>query len=80
MQLSAANLLIASQQFAHGGTKVAPDAKVQFSAALAPEKGVEGAGFEPLDFKQAPRAATPAAPATSYGGSARIGANIDIRV
>jgi hypothetical protein len=86
MQLSAANLLIASQQIARGATQPSPDARAQFTAALAKEKGVDSASFEPMDFKQsAPTAkATPAAPAQTpsagYGGAMRLGANIDIRV
>jgi len=81
MQLSAANLLIASQQVAAGTAKAAPDAKAQFSAALAKENAVVGAGFEPLDFKKASGApAAPSATAPSYGGPARIGAQVDIRV
>ncbi len=39
MQLSAANLLIASQQIARGTLKAQPDAQAQFAAALAKEKG-----------------------------------------
>lgn len=85
MQLSAANLLIASQQLARGAAKPAPDAQAKFAAALAEEKGVEPAGFEPMDFKQAasakPATAAPArAPVSGYGGAARLGANLDIRV
>jgi hypothetical protein len=85
MQLSAANLLIASQQLARGAAKPAPDAQAQFAAALAKEKGVQSAGFEPMDFKQAgparPASGAPAqAPATGYNAAARMGANLDIRV
>ena len=72
MQISAANLLIASQQ----GAKAAPRGDGAFATALAKEK----AGFEPLAFKQvaAPRLApaTPPAPAAS----APMGSQIDIRV
>jgi hypothetical protein len=85
MQLSAANLLIASQQAARAHPRPAPDARAQFASALAQEKGVEPAGFEPMDFKKtaAPQSAAPAAPtaaSTPYGGAMRLGANIDIRV
>jgi hypothetical protein len=85
MQLSAANLLIASQQLARGAAKPAPDAQAKFAAAPAGEKGLESAGFEPMDFKQAapakPAAATPApAPTNGYGAAASLGANLDIRV
>ncbi len=85
MQLSAANLIIASQQLARGAAKPSPDAQAQFTAALAKEKGVEGVDFEPMNFKPAaaPRAAETAAtatPATRYNTAARLGANIDIRV
>ncbi|HEY0107405.1 MAG TPA: hypothetical protein VGB91_15095 [Rhizomicrobium sp.] len=82
MQLSAANLLIASQQLARGNAKPTPDAPAQFASALAKQKGVEG--FEPMNFKSAPApsapAPAPAAPAKSYNLAARLGANIDIRV
>jgi len=83
MQLSAANLLIASQQLAR--PRAATDAPAQFAAAMAKESGVEAAGFEPMDFKQAApaKAASPApaqAPAAGYNASGRLGANLDIRV
>ena len=85
MQLSAANLLIASQQIARGTTKPSPGAQAQFSAALAKEKGVAEPDFEPMDFKQtaAPAKTAPAAaqpPARPYAGGGTLGANIDIRV
>ena len=84
MQLSAANLLIASQQIARGAAKPSPEAHAQFTAALAKEKGVETASFEPMDFKQTqakPPLATPApAPPAGYNAASRLGANIDIRV
>ena len=86
MQLSAANLLIASQQIARGAAKPPPDAQAQFAAALAKEKGVEASSFEPMEFKQsaAPAKPSPAAPpqtqSSSYNATARLGANIDIRV
>ena len=85
MQLSAANLIIASQQLARGAAAAAPEAGAQFTAALAKEKGVEAPGFAPMDFKQAvpartPAPAAPAAPAAGYNPGGRIGATIDIRV
>jgi hypothetical protein len=86
MQLSAANLIIASQQIARGAAKPAADGG-QFAQALAKEGGVkEMAAFETLDFKQAPApakasAAAPAqAPATGYGAAGPLGGNLDIRV
>jgi len=83
MQLSAANLLIASQQLQR--PRAAADAQAQFASAMAKENGPEQAGFEPMDFKQAAPAKTAptsaaSAPSAGYGGSARLGANIDIRV
>jgi len=86
MQLSAANLLIASQQIARGAAKPPADAQAQFANALAKEKGVEGTGFEPMEFRAAPGAAKPAPAAgasatpVAYDGPVRLGANIDIRV
>ncbi len=83
MQLSAANLLIASQQIARGAVKTPADAQAQFASALAKEKGVEGAGFEPMEFRTAAPAkpaAAPSAPQAGYGSPVRIGANLDIRV
>ncbi len=86
MQMSAANLLIASQQIARGAVRPPPDAQAQFAAALAKEKGVASADFEPMQFKQtaAPAKAASAAPAQTpsagYAGGARLGAALDIRV
>jgi hypothetical protein len=88
MQLSAANLLIASQQIARGAQQASPDTQAKFSAALAKEKSASGvAAFEPLEFTPAPAASapTPATPAnaaspSAYGRSGPLGANIDIRV
>ena len=83
MQLSAANLLIASQQLSHGTAKAAPGAQAQFASALAKEGGVNKTGFAPMDFKQAApaRAAAPAqTPASGYSASTRLGATLDIRV
>jgi len=87
MQLSAANLLIASQQLARGGaTKPDANAQAQFTAALK-EKGVESVDFAPMEFKQAaPSKATTAqpapiaAPASGYNPGQKLGANLDIRV
>ncbi|HEX4301215.1 MAG TPA: hypothetical protein VHZ78_00370 [Rhizomicrobium sp.] len=84
MQLSAANLLIASQQLARGSQQPSPQAQAQFSAALAKENGVED--FAPLDFKKsapaakAPDPAPAPAPSTGYGGASPLGARLDIRV
>jgi hypothetical protein len=86
MQLSAANLLIASQQIARGAQQPARDAQAQFAAALAKEKTAASAtSFEPLDFKQAasePAAAPAAAPTrpAAMAQSGPLGANLDIRV
>ena len=86
MQLSAANLLIASQQIARGSNQPSPQAQAQFASALAKEKGAEPAQFEGIDFKQTspatkPSLAAPAqAPAAGYNASSPIGANLDIRV
>jgi len=84
MQLSAANLIIASQQLARGSAK--PQADGQFAQVLAKEQGVrETAAFEAIDFKQAaptrPAAVQPApAPAANYSAAKSLGANLDIRV
>ena len=84
MQLSAANLLIAAQQLGRGAARPLPDAQAQFAGALAKEKGVEGAGFEPMEFraaapvKPAAPAAAPASPSNS--GPVRLGSHVDIRV
>ncbi|MEJ0042961.1 MAG: hypothetical protein WDM81_12485 [Rhizomicrobium sp.] len=85
MQLSAANLLIASQQIARGAQRTAPDAQAKFASALAQENGAEAADFAPMDFKQtAPAKATSSAPAQApaagYNTSGRLGANLDIRI
>ena len=85
MQLSAANLLIASQQIARGVRQPAPDAQAQFAAALAKEKSAASASaFEPI-FKPAPPDLPSAAAATTprtmaYGQPGPLGANVDIRV
>ncbi len=87
MQLSAANLLIASQQIARGSNQPSPQAQAQFATALAKEKGVEAPAFEAMDFKQTAAAAKPAAmaapaqpPQAGYNAASPIGANLDIRV
>jgi hypothetical protein len=86
MQLSAANLLIASQQIARGSNQPSPQAQAQFASALAKEKGAAPAAFEAMDFKQTAPAAKPApmaapqAAAPAYAGSSPIGGNLDIRV
>jgi hypothetical protein len=77
MQISAANLLIASQQGAKAVPAARPDGA--FAAALAKEKP----GFEPLAFKQLETSAQPAPqakPATPPMASALRGSKIDIRV
>jgi hypothetical protein len=85
MQLSAANLLIASQQIARGNAQPATQPAQQFASALKESGGADS--FAPMEFKQAPSPAkpTPAAPAAAptqpaYGGAMRLGANIDITV
>jgi hypothetical protein len=89
MQMSAANLIIVSQQLARGVAKPSPDAAAQFAQALAKEKGVkETDAFEAIDFKTAAAPAKPAAvgaapaqaPATGYGAARMLGGNLDIRV
>ena len=85
MQLSAANLLIASQQIARGSHQPTPQVQAQFAGALAKEKGVEPAHFEAMDFKQAAPAAKPSLAAqppaaAGYNAASPLGANLDIRV
>lgn len=80
MQLSAANLLIAAQQLSR--PQAPAQGGAQFASALAKDGGVEGAGFEPMAFKQTATAKAPAqtpAPAAA-SGRGPLGANIDIRV
>ncbi|HEV2652531.1 MAG TPA: hypothetical protein VGU69_14815 [Rhizomicrobium sp.] len=84
MQLSAANLIIASQQSARAQAQPAPDAGPQFTAALK-ANNVETSDFEPMTFKQATPAAKADSPATTpsapgYGQSPLLGGTIDIRV
>jgi hypothetical protein len=75
MQISAANLLVASQQ----GAKAAPRSGGAFAATLAKEKS----GFEPLAFKQVETPTSPAPqakPPTAPAASAPVGSQVDIRV
>ena len=75
MQISAANLLLASQQ----GARAAPRSDGAFAATLAKDKP----GFEPLDFKPAATAAQTAPqakPLATPTASAPMGSQIDIRV
>jgi len=76
MQISAANILIASQQAAKAAPP-RPEAGV-FAAALAKEK----TAFEPLAFKQAAQSAQPAEtqPTSKPTTSAPMGSQVDIRV
>jgi len=85
MQLSAANLIIASQQLARSAKPQAGGP--QFAQALAKEQGTnEAVAFEAIDFKPAAAPAKPAAVATvpvpvaSYGAAKPLGSNLDIRV
>ncbi|MDE1937767.1 MAG: hypothetical protein KGI68_02000 [Alphaproteobacteria bacterium] len=76
MQISAANLLVASQQQAKPSAQPAPTA---FAAALAEEKSA----FEPLPFKSAaaPAQAAPTqAKRPQPSQPAALGSHIDIRV
>ncbi|MGA7711257.1 MAG: hypothetical protein WCA81_05105 [Rhizomicrobium sp.] len=78
MQISAANILIASQQAAKAAPP-RPEAGV-FAAALANEKKT---AFEPLSFKQAAQPPAQAAPASTPSMSATftpLGLQVDIRV
>lgn len=85
MQLSAANLLIASQQIARGTQQPSHDARAQFAAALAKEKfPAQATAFEPIEFTQTtpePRSALAAAqrPSTQIQPGP-LGSKIDIRV
>ena len=77
MQISAANLL-ASQQ-------VRPAQQPANTPATQSAAKTEGDGFEALLFKQAakPAMAAPTAaaqPAQQYGGTARPGSQVDIRI
>ena len=84
MQISGANLLIASQQAAKAQAPQPSPAGVNFMAALAKSKKSDEL-FAPLDFKaaEAPTPAPPAvsaAPATGYNPAQRPGSTLDIRV
>ena len=81
MQLSAANLIIASQQSARSHAQPPQDAGAQFSAALK-SIGVEAGDFQPMEFKQAGLADRPApsGAAPGYGATPLLGGTIDIRV
>jgi hypothetical protein len=84
MQLSAANLIIASQQSARAHAQPAADAGPQFNAALK-ANNVEASDFEPMTFKQAAPATkadnpAPTASSPGYGQSSLLGGTIDIRV
>jgi hypothetical protein len=83
MQISAANLMIAAQQPTRAA--VATEVKTKFATELPGGAKLDAAPFEPIEFKASSSPATTAsatapAPANSYGGDARLGANIDIRV
>ena len=84
MQLSGANLLIASQQAARGGAQQPAGQPVQFASAMQESGGVDG--FAPMEFKQsaAPAKAAPAPAAATqapaYNGAMRLGSTIDITV
>ena len=86
MQLSAANLLIASQQLARAAQKSPSDVEAQFAAALAKEKSAPGAtSFEPIEFRQGapyPSAASAAVPARpeGYAPARLLGAHLDIHI
>ncbi|MDE1985849.1 MAG: hypothetical protein KGJ28_04860 [Alphaproteobacteria bacterium] len=76
MQISAANLLVASQQQAKPSAQPAPTA---FAAALAEEKPA----FEPLSFKSATgseQAAPTPVTRPQLAQKAALGSHIDIRV
>ena len=85
MQISAANLLIASQQLARGVQQTPRDARALFAAALAKEKVLPGVtAFAPLEFEtaapQAPTSSVAPPRVTGSGDSGQIGSKIDIRV
>jgi hypothetical protein len=87
MQISTANLLIASQPQAAAQAQPAP-AQAAFSAQLEKTAKAGDTGFEPIAFKAglAPAAETarPAAaakqPARAYGQAQRLGSNLDLSV
>ena len=84
MQLSGANLLIASQQLNKtAGPK--PQVEAQFAQALAKETATIPAAdeFAPLAFKKtaAPASAEPSQPTQNYSQAAqRPGSQLDIRI
>lgn len=85
MQISAANLLIASQQLARGVQQTPRDGHVQFAAALAKEKNLPAVTpFAPLEFEAAaPQTQTGSVAAprvTDSSSPGPIGTKIDIRV
>ena len=86
MQLSAANLLIASQQLTRSTQPIPRDAAAQFAVVLAKEKSASStAAFEPIEFPQAAAAEVHSAPATPLQPTATsaptpVGSRIDIRV
>jgi hypothetical protein len=82
MQLSAANLLVASQQPLKSQA-AQPGGAAQFAQALAKEAGVAAPdGFAPMAFKQtaAPASAPQVQPTQGYAQSLRPGSQLDIRV
>ena len=83
MQLSAANLLIASQQLSRAAQPVPRDG--QFAAALARENSAAGVNtFVPLEFAEASPPALTAAPAAPVivvrNAPEPPGTRLDIRV
>jgi hypothetical protein len=76
MQISAANLLVASQQPAK--TPQSGTSGAAFSSSLSQDTG----GFSPLTFKSAaaPAQTSASSASTGYGGTAAIGATLDITV
>ncbi len=80
MQLSGANLLIASQQ-APKQAPSPPQPQAAFAAALKTEKADMPGAFEPLQFKAADVPAKPASnPAMPHNGARKPGSTVDIRV
>lgn len=86
MQLSAANLLIASQQIARGVQGAQNAVPGQFAAALAREDaGSISPAFEPIAFKKAAPQTAPERPAVTAATKASAslkppGSTVDIRV
>jgi hypothetical protein len=78
MQLSANNLLIASQQMPKQAP-AHPKPQAAFSAALKSEQGTAETSFEPLAFKTADAPAqTASTPPASYNTAGKPGSNINI--